>query len=92
MASRSEQLLRTTDLAMAAYLQVQGMTPDGMEVVNRDRQGGHPQGAWVFKETPTLRDLVNEFNDGDALVEPDEFHRQINSTRRAMFDFLGIGS
>lgn len=95
MASLSEQLLRTTDLPLAAYLQVQGMTPEGMEVVSPDiseRRQGHPQGAWVFKETPTLRDLVDEFNNGEALVEPTAFQEQLNSTRRAMFEFLGIGS
>lgn len=91
--SRSEQLLRTTDLTLATYLIMEGFTPDGMQVVNqRQVRPGHPQGAWVFTETQTLRDVVEEFNDGNAQVEPNAFQEKLNQTRREMFNFLGIGN
>lgn len=88
--SRSENLLRTTDLPLAAYLVVQGFTPDHLVRTDGGRPG-HPQGGWVFKETPALCDVVEEFNNGDALVEPQEFQRVLNSTRRDLFKYLGIG-
>lgn len=90
--SRSEKLLRTTDLTLATYLIMEGFTPDGMQVVGQQQaKVDHPQGAWVFTETQTLRDLVEEFNDGNAMVEPNAFQEKLNETRRSMFQFLGIG-
>lgn len=83
--------MTTTDLTLASYLACQGLayehSQDGTEV-----KPGQPQGAWVFKDTQHLADLVDEFNDGDALVEPKEFSTTVKRMRREMFQYLGIGN
>lgn len=90
--SRSEQqLLRTTDLAMATYLTMEGFTPILVQAHGDVVKPGHPQGAWEFKETPTLRGLVDEFREGTACVEPDGYAKLLKQVRREMFTFLGIG-
>lgn len=91
-SKHSDRLLRTTDLTLAAYLHMQGHEPELVEMSGEDLKPGHPQGAWEFDETPALRDLVDEFEDHGALVEPQQFHTMVNKTRRDMFKFLGIGS
>lgn len=85
-----QQLLRTTDLSMAAFLITQGFAPQ-LERMPDEVKEGHPQGAWTFTETDTVRDLVDDYRAGDARVEPRAFQQAINTTRRAMFQFLGIG-
>ncbi len=93
MTSRSNQLQRTTDLAMATYLIMQGHTAS-MEQVSEaigQERPNHPQGAWVFDATPELAEQVEAFNEGEARVEPSAFQAQLNTTRRAMFKFLGMG-
>lgn len=90
MSPSETQLLATTNLTLATFLVLEGFTP----TLQRQRgqvKAGHPQGAWVFRETPTLLELVDAFHAGEATVEPDAFQKQLNTTRREMFDYLGIG-
>jgi len=85
-----ERILRTSDLTLASFLIVEGFTSelseDGEEV-----KTDHPKGSWEFVETPTLFRTVQEFNNGEATVEPRAFHKAVNQTRKDMFEFLGIG-
>lgn len=90
-ASRSEPRRRTTDLALATYLTLEGFDLEMVQVDGEEVKPGQPQGAWECRDTGTLRDLVAEFENGEALVDPKEFQECLNATRRAMFKFLGIG-
>jgi len=90
--SRSEHKFQTTDLVLAAYLVTHGFQAKHVTVDGEEVKPGHPQGAWLFPETETLLDLVDEFNEGEARVDPRKFQGVLNQTRRGMFKFLGIGS
>lgn len=78
----------TTNLTMATYLIINGVKP---ELVRQGETGrGHPIGAWVFTDSERVGDLVEEFEDGRAKVEPQVFHRELTRTRRGLLDFLGV--
>jgi len=89
-SKHGETLMRTTDLTLAAYLQVKGYEPDLVDL-GEEVKAGQPQGAWEFDETPALRALVDAFNAHEASVEPQALHTMINRTRRELFAFLRIG-
>ena len=91
-SKHTEQVLRTTDLVTAAYLQHAGHEAELVEMEGEQVKGGHPQGAWEFEETPALRQVVDAFEAGQATVEPRAFHQLVNQTRREMFAHLGIGN
>ncbi len=89
--SRSRNILRTTDLALATYLRSRGHEPDLSSDDSRQVKRGHPQGEWEFDGDAVASD-VKQFNDGKATVEPNSYHILLNRTRREMFKFLGIGT
>lgn len=89
--SRLPRTVRTTDLSLAAYLVGLGYTPTH-EVASDGGTSGHPQGAWVFdSEDGNIVDHVTQFEAGTATVDPAKYHVTINTTRRDMFKFLGLG-
>jgi hypothetical protein len=86
-------LIRTKDLTLAAFLICQGHEPAMVEIESARVKPGHPQGAWEFQvnDDNTIEDQVEEFVEGDALVEPIQYQECLNKTRRDLFEFLGIG-
>ncbi len=79
----------TRELSMAAYLSMNGY----MFELHEDGQSrsGHPVGTWVFSDRDGGMGVhIRKFNNGDAKVEPSRFLNEVNSVRKAMFDFLGI--
>jgi hypothetical protein len=86
--SPSEHEVRTTDLTLATFLIYRGWKP-GMEQQG-ETSTGWPIGAWVFSGGPQLEGDVNKYSEGFAKVEPLKFHKAIKTTRREMYDKLGI--
>lgn len=80
---------KTTDLTLAAFLRLRGCEAE--VVKDGERKGGHPVGAWVFGDTPEVRELVRVYERGEAQVEPKGFHDAINRYREELFQVLGIG-
>ena len=92
MTSRSEPI-QTTNLTLAAYLIGLGRKPRLVRTDQTDR-AGNKLAAWVFdgdSDQEGLRELIEEFNAGDALVNPRTFHLQLTNTRRELFDFIMVG-
>lgn len=88
MASRSEvDYIATTNLTLAAYLLVEGC--ESRLVLSDDRSpAGVQLAAWQFIASASVRDLIDDFNDSEAMVEPQAFHRSLTSARRKLFRFL----
>lgn len=72
----------TDDLGLAAFLELEGHTHQ------RLMRRGERKAVWVFDRNSTLEELVNQFQSGDARVEPLKYQRSLTETRRDMFDFL----
>jgi len=87
--SEKDKPVVVTNLALAAMLTLEGYDSELTEVEGSEARDGRQQGAWVFERTPELLDLVDDFNDGEARVEPSAFHSKLNASRRQMFAFLG---
>lgn len=84
----TDEPIETGDLTMATFLVVHGVKPTLMRRGETGR--GHPIGAWQFAATEKVRDLVEEFEDGRARVEPQAFHRELTRTRSKLLDWLGV--
>jgi hypothetical protein len=88
-------LIRTKDLTLAAYLITEGFEATMVEIESARVKPGHPQGAWQFEVSESdggrMDDKIEEFEEGEALVEPIAFQLCLNDTRRKLFEFLGIG-
>lgn len=74
--------LRTTDLALATTLRLNGYEPLKMEI-NDDRHG-----VWVFKGDGALHALAEDYHDGCAEVEPKDFNVHLARTRSQLYKFL----
>lgn len=76
-------MFRTSDMALAAYLFVMGhrdfecarATSDGMKI------------DWCFPSSDDLRELVDDYRNAAAEVEPREFARAFGLVKSAMFRF-----
>jgi hypothetical protein len=74
---------RTTDLALAAYLNFNDYKHDRIEVIDGSRSA-----CWVF---PADRRLLLEcelFNRGECTVEPRAFVLAVRETRDELYRFL----
>ena len=76
---------RTTDMALAAYLNLHGHTHQKLEI--RPGKWG-PECVWVFRESEPLRILDESFLGGNAQVEPKTYLLKVAAVRQEMFDFL----
>lgn len=77
-------MLRTDDMTLATYLTLEGFTPALVKV--GERRNGNPIGAWDFPAE--CEGLKERFEAGQAGVEPQAFHRELNRTRSRLFEFL----
>lgn len=79
----------TRELGLAAFLALNGYVYDMVQ--DGRSQKGHPLGRWYFEDRDgEIGSLVQKFNTGNALVEPDKFLKTVNNVRNEMFEFLGI--
>lgn len=76
-----EEEWRTRDMAMVAYLATKDINYIRME---RNRRSCF----WYFEDTDELRDEVDAFTQGDALVEPSTFNENFGRIKREMFEYL----
>lgn len=90
MTSHSEDgVVDVTDLTMATYLIMRRC--DATLIRSGETQDGHPIGVWRFQNSGAVQALMGEYAKRKARVEPKAFHSAINTTRRELFEFLGIG-
>lgn len=77
---------RTTDLALATYLILQGHEYE-MEFDRSDRHGANIS-AWVFNHrVEEVRSSIQEYREGSALVEPASFSRVLVTSRKEIIEF-----
>lgn len=89
LASHSEKVIKVRDLGLAAYLLGQGfhaaLTDDGQSYK------GRPLAAWDFDPSDLVSAQIELYEKGLAKVEPKTYQNSLTITRRALYDFLGIG-
>ena len=74
---------QTRDLALAAYLYI-----SGYEDFTCDREGdGDHNIVLCFDATPDMLELIRDYRDGMAEVEPREFARKYSLVRGRLLDF-----
>ena len=73
---------RTTDLGLAAYLDLVGFDYQRLE------KRGPKKVVWVFDRNEALEAEVDAFQNRDAEVEPIAFQGRLTDVRRHMFEFL----
>lgn len=78
---------RTEDLTLAALLHYDGLSPVRME---KDNKGC----VWVFdlsfEDNGQTAELIEDYRDGHAEVEPKEFVKSLAMTRKKMYRFLDV--
>jgi hypothetical protein len=76
-------------MTLAAYLSLVGFKYE----LERDGStaAGHPIASWEFSGDG-LAVEVKKFTDGAAMVEPDQFFREVRRIRGVLYDFLGLGA
>lgn len=82
MASTRIRELKTDDLAMAAFLHLEGH--NHREIRMRDRRSAE----WIFDSDGKLRECAETYQRGDALVEPLAFNRTLRQVRDELYHFL----
>lgn len=82
-----ESSLRTTELALAAVLSLQGFD-SGMELISERRVAWHFAPA-TREEQSRLGESVQQFRDGTCRVDPRRFVQELAQVRRRLYDFLG---
>lgn len=70
---------RTNDMAMVTYLKISGHS-----VQRVLWEAGTCY--WLFRVTEVLLSQVDKFLAGDARIEPREYNRVFNSTKREFYD------
>lgn len=82
----NEQKFETEDLTFVAVLRVNGLTPSEKRKEGRGCR-------WVFLGPDSfisqIMDLLRDYNDNCADVEPREFTIAMGTVRRDMYQFLG---
>lgn len=73
----------TTSLALATFLILKGCE-HGL-VLDDEHRG---IGGWTFEHSGDLADLIAEFENGRALVNPRDYHYKVSEVRKELFDFL----
>jgi hypothetical protein len=85
MSHNNGSTLRTSDLALATFLEVSGYRYTHLE---KEMHGEDHLCYWVFESSEEARQLVEDFLSRRARVEPYKFVRRWGSIREEMIDFL----
>lgn len=72
-------MFRTSDMAMATYLKLEGHTPQVVE-------WNSGTCYWYFDKTTALELDIAAFQDKKATVEPTEYNRVYSQTKREFYD------
>lgn len=85
-----KRMFRTEDLTLASLLHYEGYSP--VEMV-RDGDGC----VWLFdfsyadgEDRNPAMEVIEDYSDGHAEVEPKEFVKSLALTRKKMYRFLGV--
>ena len=76
-----DQEFKTSSIGVVAYLKYQGLSPLRMTVEGT-------VACWYFTETPTLLDLVEDYDTNEAAVQPKEYNRVFGLTRSEMLNSI----
>lgn len=76
---------RTSDLALATYLNVKGHGHQSIDVFDGIVP---PRGTWVFPETPAVFQEVSNYRAGHGLVEPKMFTVKLGEVRGELYRIL----
>jgi hypothetical protein len=79
---------RTSDLAFAAYLRVNGMRHFTMEVTEFPDAPRADQAHWVYMRTPRSKQLQLDYERGFARTEPRAYAKALAKVRRELYAFL----
>lgn len=79
--SKGEEL-RTDDLAMATFLNMEGHAHNRLEM--KDRRSAE----WVFYGDGDLKQIAEEYQAADGLVEPLAFSRRLRVIRDELYQFI----
>lgn len=76
-----EDFYRTKDMALATFLKLRGHSFQNVEV----------EGStcfWFFRVSDSVMDLVDSYVENLAQVNPKEFSREFNNTKRELIEAL----
>lgn len=85
-ATAAEQEIRTDDLAMATFLNLEGCQHDRLEM--KDRRSAE----WVFVGGVRLRELAQEYQQAEGSVEPLAYSRELRRVRDELYTFIRANS
>jgi hypothetical protein len=78
----TNRTLRTSDLALATFMNLQGHRHLRLEMVDRR------SACWVFSPTEAASVSWEVYQDGDAGVEPLAYSRKLREVRDELYQFL----
>jgi len=81
---------RTSDLALASYLRANGVRHLTMELIEFPGTDRQDQAEWVFTVTPRFQVLLDDYNHGEAMVEPRKFNQYLRQVRNELYAFLQL--
>lgn len=70
---------KTNDMSLVTFLKLKGHAPQDI---------GWSGGTcfWVFRVSDSFLDLLDDFNEGKALVEPREYNKTFATTKKEFYD------
>ena len=81
------ELYKTNDMALAAYLVMEGHAVQRMERAHERSRSV----CWVFAVVGSLMDAVAAYAAEDALVDPLAYTQTLSDVRSSMYEFLQAG-
>ena len=70
---------KTNDMSLVTFLKLKGHSPQDIAW-----SGGTC--FWIFRVSDPLLDLMDNFNEGKALVEPREYNKVFSTTKKEFYD------
>ncbi len=70
-------------MALAAYLRTRGHAHKRLEKQGRSCR-------WVYLESSSLREELDDYYADEAYVEPREFMRKVGLVREELYAFMGV--
>lgn len=86
------QAHRTSDLALATYLRANGVRHLTMELIEFPDSERQDQAEWVYTVTPRFKALLQDYEQGDALIEPRRYSQYLRQVRNELYAFLQLDS
>lgn len=77
-----DEFHKVNDMALVTFLKMRGHT---VQDVTWSGQTCY----WLFRVTDGLMDLIDDFVEGRARVEPREYNRMFSDTKRELYDSPG---